>query len=180
MNNSIIKSFILIGILTIFSSYSSSDKSKRRINKEIKRVFGDIEVLIIPVEINGLVEYPNKEFYKLKVGENLSGYLAVIKANGCRVGGCKAPVVGSVDEYEQFSFIVIFDNLKQIKKVSVIDYNSEYGYEITSRGWLKQFIKTHDLPYVYGENIDAISGATKSGKSIINEINEVHYSIIKM
>lgn len=173
MKNSIIKAFILIGILTIFSSFHPSDKSKRRISKEIRRVFGDIEVLIIPFETKGLVKYPNKEFYKLKVGEDLFGYLAVVKANGCKIGGCEAPVVGLDDEYEQFSFIVIFDSLKQIKKVSVIDYKSEYGYEITSRGWLKQFIKTHDLPFVYGDNIDAISGATKSGKSIVREINEV-------
>ena len=61
----------------------------------------------------------------------------------------------------------------------MIDYNSEYGYEITSRGWLKQFIKTHDLPYVYGENIDAISGATKSGKSIVREINEVSRTLFE-
>ena len=62
--------------MTIFSSYSPSDKSKRRINKEIIRVFGDIEVLIIPFETKGLVEYPSREFYKLKVGEDLFGYLA--------------------------------------------------------------------------------------------------------
>jgi Na+-translocating ferredoxin:NAD+ oxidoreductase RnfG subunit len=52
----------------------------------------------------------------------------------------------------------------------VLEYTSDHGYQIANKGWLKQFEK--GTSFSVGENIDAISGATISVKSITAGVNE--------
>mgnify|MGYP000338701809 FL=1 len=53
-------------------------------------------------------------------------------------------------------------------------YREEYGGEIGSTRWLRQFIgKTIQDNLEYKNNIDAISGATISVRSMINATNNV-------
>ena len=57
-------------------------------------------------------------------------------------------------------------------------YREEYGGEIGSRRWLKQFIgKTQNDQFRYGDNIDAIAGATISVRSMTNAMNDLMQSL---
>jgi hypothetical protein len=63
--------------------------------------------------------------------------------------------------------MVLFDETKTIKLVKVLVYRENYGGEIGSKRWLRQFIGL-DKPKPF---VSAISGATISVHSIKNSIN---------
>jgi major membrane immunogen (membrane-anchored lipoprotein) len=57
-------------------------------------------------------------------------------------------------------------------------YREDYGSEIGSKRWLKQFLnKTPEDRFVYRQNIAAISGATISVKSMTNAMNNLMISL---
>jgi len=81
------------------------------------------------------------------------------------------PVILPIDEKS-----AIKESLKVKSKVLV--YREDYGGEIGSKRWLKQFIgKTHGDSLIYGDNIVAIAGATISVRSMTQAINDVLASI---
>ena len=75
------------------------------------------------------------------------------------------------DEFEQFFLYTLFNEEGELIDIKILDYQSEYGYEVTSKWWLKQFTKKWGQHFEYSKNIDAISGATVSVKSMIREMN---------
>ena len=79
----------------------------------------------------------------------------------------------SPSKFDNFDFMVLFDCDNKIKLVKVLIYRENYGGEISSRRWLKQFIgMTEPKPFV-----DAISGATISVNSIKHSINKLIKSL---
>ena len=73
----------------------------------------------------------------------------------------------SRSKFEDFEFMVLFDKDKTIKLVKVLVYRENYGGEIGSKRWLRQWIGVKEpKPFV-----DAISGATISVHSLKNSIN---------
>ena len=67
--------------------------------------------------------------------------------------------------------MTVFNIDHSIMKVVVLDYQSDHGYEICSKNWLKQFIGEENRTLVYDKNVDAISGATVSVNGIIDDMN---------
>ena len=62
----------------------------------------------------------------------------------------------SPSKFDDFDYMVLFDSSDKVKLVRVLIYRENYGGEIGSKRWLKQFIgMTEPKNYV-----DAISGAT--------------------
>ena len=75
----------------------------------------------------------------------------------------------SPSKFDNFDYMVLFDSTNKVKLVRVLIYRENYGGEIGSKRWLKQFIgMTEPKNYV-----DAISGATIS-------VNSMKYSINKL
>jgi hypothetical protein len=73
----------------------------------------------------------------------------------------------SPSRFEDFDFMVLFDKDKTIKLVKILVYREDYGGEIGSTRWLRQFIGWKEpKPFV-----DAISGATISVHSLKTSIN---------
>lgn len=80
-----------------------------------------------------------------------------------------------------FDYLVLFDSEFIITKSTVLIYREEYGGEISSKRWLKQFIgKDSSSQLIYNENIIPISGATISVKSMTNAVNDLLISIAKL
>jgi major membrane immunogen (membrane-anchored lipoprotein) len=68
-----------------------------------------------------------------------------------------------------------------ILKTKVLVYREDYGGEIGSKRWLKQFTgKMYNDDLRYGDNIVAISGATISVKSFTDAINNLLISLKKL
>ena len=110
-------------------------------------------------------------FYLLKFNEVLQGYLYVGRVNSCRSGGCSINQEDYDLSYEFFDYFIIIDTLKSIKRVKVFNYQATQGHEVMSIGWLKQFVGYKgDEELRYGKEIEAISGATVSAKSLNTDI----------
>jgi len=73
----------------------------------------------------------------------------------------------SRSKFEHFDYMVLFDESKSIKLVRVLIYRENYGGEVGSRRWLKQWIGISKPKHM----VDAISGATISVHSLKQSIN---------
>lgn len=73
--------------------------------------------------------------------------------------------------YENFDYMIILNKSLEIVDIKILKYRSEFGYEISNKGWLKQFYSKPATKFEYRKNIDAVSGATFSALAITNDIN---------
>lgn len=128
---------ILIFLLTLFSSIE--DKAEKQLTK-----YYDYEVILSE----------GQPFYNGKIYEMLNNTDFVY-------------IGKSRSKFEAFDFMVLFDNTKTIKLVKVLVYRENYGGEIGSKRWLRQWIGINKPKHM----IDAISGATISVHSLKQSIN---------
>lgn len=91
-------------------------------------------------------------------GDSLTGYARFESAMG---------------RYEPFEFVVLYDTNRIIRQVEILVYRSDHGFEIMNKRWLAQFNGKTGCGLTYGKEIDAISGATLSGTSLVNSIASI-------
>jgi len=174
MKNILIAS-LLVSSITLLSFTSYSDfffppYLQKKIKKQISKTFDidEFELKVIAADSNAYAH----DFFEIRSSENeLIGYGIVTLTNGCKIGGCDAIEHADNAEYEQFYFSTLYRTNGGIANVKVVEYTSERGYEITAKSWLKQFIGKRGGKLKVNQEIDAISGATVSVNSIVNEIN---------
>ena len=167
----------------LFTSFTWSspvqDALPRELEKKVTRVmkslFGkeavNIEAASFP---NISVTVPNRYFFNITQLDQQIGSMVISKAHGCHLGGCDAIVQDENAKYEDFWYAVVFDLSYQILRVKVLDYQSDYGYEICAKNWLKQFEGYRGCELEYGSKaVDAISGATVSAQSIVSDISNI-------
>ncbi|MFD2099606.1 FMN-binding protein [Flagellimonas iocasae] len=105
-------------------------------------------------------------------GENLFNIVKEGKSLGYLYLG-EAPSMKKV-----FDYVVLFNPDMSIKKSKILIYREDYGRQVGSQRWLKQFIgKKSGESLAYGEDIDAISGATISAKSMTLAVSNVLLSM---
>jgi len=108
-------------------------------------------------------EFGNNNLMRINAAESLLGY---------------AYIGNAPSKTATFDYLVIFDANFVIVKSKVLIYREEYGGEIGSRRWLKQFIgKTQNDEIKFPDNIDAISGATISVRSMSNAVGNLLKSL---
>ena len=130
-------------ILLLISVGSITEK---RANKTLNKHYGE-EIVLLKTK----VEVPNGTLYEV-TGKTDKVYIGY-----------------SPSKFDNFDFMVLLDCDNEVKLVKVLIYRENYGGEIGSKRWLKQFIgMTEPKSYV-----DAISGATIS-------VNSMKYSINKL
>lgn len=116
--------------------------------------------------------------YSAKKNDNPRYYLYIGRVNSCRSRGCNIdnsnrPNKKKQDHFEYFDHLILFDTTGTIQYTDIFNYQASHGHEVTSRWWLKQF-KGYQGNSVLSENkqIDGISGATISVRSMISEVVE--------
>lgn len=99
-------------------------------------------------------------------------YIYVGRVNSCRAGGCSVPDNAITDmSSEYFDYFILFDKRAGIDQVHVFNYRATHGYEICSRGWLRQFSGYNGSANLeVGKTIDGISGATISVHAITSDV----------
>lgn len=104
------------------------------------------------------------------------GSLCMVKRQGSVVGYF---YVSRADgRAETFDYVAVFDANLTTLQVKVIDYRPTAGSSVASRFWLKQLAgKKLDYTFEYGRNVDALSGATISAMSLVEDINKVKRNI---
>ena len=165
------KSFVILLFLPLFiSMVSIPAKMEKKIDKEVLSIFNIVDFSKEPVLINVAVnitlplKFNDNNFYKIVNDKKLMGYFYYGKA---------------LSKADVFDYVVIFDKELIIKKIKILAYREDYGGEIGSKRWLRQF---NDLSMkdsvVYGKNIKGISGATISARSMTITVNKLLESLL--
>jgi Na+-translocating ferredoxin:NAD+ oxidoreductase RnfG subunit len=165
----IYKSFLGLAICSLLVVFGLTDKLQKKVDKVIKSTF-DVETFSMTEKVFSQTivstlssEFLNNNFFEIINQDVLLGYAYVSKAPS---------------KTDSFDYLILFDTDLVIMSSKVLAYREDYGGEIGSKRWLKQFNgKTTSDKLVYGDNIAAISGATISVKSMTNAINNVLKSI---
>tara|TARA_B100000614_G_C14562667_1_gene497732 strand:- start:80 stop:604 length:525 start_codon:yes stop_codon:yes gene_type:complete len=163
-----IKQILYISILLSFAINSEiKDKTIQVINN-----FYDIEVEVsehkfkIPKKIKSSIQSQIKQkffrdqifYWKIKVGDKLHYAL----------------MDNTIGKSMPITFLIIFNENKEVIHSSIIKYREAYGGEISGKNWLNQFTgMKQDSLFVYGKEISGISGATLSVKSFTKGISKL-------
>ncbi|PTN08471.1 FMN-binding protein [Mangrovibacterium marinum] len=153
--------FILLFVAGLLLDYSVSNaqnpgKIQKLLARELELDKSEFELQACDLNTE-LAEKINAA-YKLYVKGEHSGL--VILANG-------------MGRYDEFTFLVLTNPDKSTRLVRVVNYVSEYGGEIGSKKWLGQFVGYKGEALKYGDDIQAISGATYSASSITHRMTEI-------
>ena len=155
------KSILLVSVLFLFSMGDLSKSLEKKVDKALKKSFDTENIIRERISVDGFIEErpdPGLLFYSLMEEGMHVGYRIVTSAMG---------------RYDYFDYCVIYNSDLSIRNVEVLIYRSDHGYEIAKKSWLKQFSGENGCGMLYGEQIDAISGATYSGSSITVDINKL-------
>lgn len=120
-------------------------------NQEIKK-----ETIVLSNQQNVPTEL---QLSKLLVANKLTAFLAVSRAKS---------------RVDYFDYMIVFNLDLSIKNIQILAYREEYGGEIGSKRWLKQFEGKKSADEMkFGDDIQGISGATISATSITVNIQEI-------
>ena len=153
--NHISKAITVIVIALLFFSFKASywelDKDSRAtVYKSIAKIFNSQTCNLDPID---------DTFYSILEDDSIIGYLAVTDAPS---------------KFHRFDYYVLFNDKEEILKVEVLHYRENYGGEICSKNWLKQFVGIDTENYSnFNREIDGISGATIS-------VNSLKHNLLKL
>lgn len=160
---------LLISLSLVLLSFSLPRNLDKKVQKEVTKVF-DIETFEMKV-----VEVPSSLNAQLPTSVN-GGKLNALSKGGKRFGYVFVDQAPS--KTAKFDYLVIFDENLQVVHSKVLVYREEYGGEIGSRRWLRQFEGLNGNDRVsLKTNIDAISGATISVRSMTNAMDKLLQTI---
>ncbi len=157
--------FLVILIAFVSNSYAFQLKKSvfKKAKKEIVKAFDLKEYSLTKIVVNNKV---NDQLFK-RIGIHS---LYKIIANNASVG--YAYVDKAPSKTDEFDYLILLDVNLIIKKAKILVYREDYGGEIGSRRWLKQFIGKTSLDNLkYEREIIAISGATISARAMTIAIN---------
>ncbi|TVZ17186.1 FMN-binding protein [Maribacter sp. MAR_2009_72] len=142
---------------------------EKKVDKEIKDYF-EIEIFEMKpalLDSGKHLELPSKinenNFFRLFDEQTPIGYVYIDQAPS---------------KTAKFDYLVLLDNNLKIVRSKVLIYREEYGGEIGSKRWLRQFEgKMAGNRVDHESNIDGIAGATISVRSMTNAIDELLQSL---
>ena len=146
--------------ILVFISFQPAAQSPRVLKKASKLIKKTYTIDYLQLE--------HKEFQTKSVVGNLYKIFDSVQLLGFAFIGT-AP-----SKTDTFEYLVVFDQNLIIKRLNVLVYREDYGGEIGSKRWLKQFVgKERSTELAVGKNIAAISGATISVYSMTNAVNQL-------
>lgn len=158
----LLSAFVLLG-------FGLPKNIQKKLTKEVRKAFEienfQMEAVTISGELNATLPSKLREdnFYKLTESEKLIGYAFVDQAPS---------------KTAKFDYLVVFDADLKVKHSKVLIYREEYGGEIGSKRWLKQFLgKTIGDRVDHETNIDGIAGATISVRSMTTAMDNLLQTI---
>ena len=165
MNNFQTSTLLVLLVSFISLSFQLPAKIQKKVDKEIKLIFNTDDFVLEPImvseEINAKLRTKIREndLFNISSDTVSLGYAYIGKG------------FGKVDD---FDFLVLFDTDLIIVKSKILVYREDYGGEIGSKRWLKQFNgKGKNDTIEYEKDIIAISGATLSANSMTVAVNNL-------
>ncbi|WP_375325039.1 FMN-binding protein [Flagellimonas sp. GZD32] len=152
-------------VLMMFFGFVSPNELNKRARKEIGKTFETENFTADPISISAAenaelpVQITGQNLFQVKNGSDVLGYAFFDQAPS---------------KTAKFDYLVVFDAQLKVVNTKVLVYREEYGGEIGSKRWLKQFIgKTGGDRVSVTSNIDVISGATISVNSMTKAMDNL-------
>lgn len=162
----------VMAIAGLFLGFGLPQKLQKKVIREVEKTFETTEVELAAITIPKSL---NDELEVAITGDNLFGLLKDGKLLGYAFIG-SAP-----SKTATFDYLVLFDEGLKVLHSKVLVYREEYGGEIGSHRWLSQFEGMSGADRVSLEtNIDAISGATISVRSMTRSMDMLLQTIGKL
>lgn len=164
-----IRSQLLLYVLLLFfpaSIFAQERTLQIRLQNAVDIALGEEGVTLeeLPIKDNAIrkevpTDLSKDRLYKLRINTQLKGYA----------------YVGSAPSKERdFDYVLIFNPQLTLVKAKVLIYRETFGRAIETPRWLKQFEgMTPTSSPRFGDNIDGISGATISARSMTRAIAQV-------
>ena len=160
---------LLVMISGVYCSGTLPNKLDKKVNKVISSYFEVADFSKTPVPIpEDIAQTLSSDFsnnlFKIKSDDKALGYVYLGNAPS---------------KTATFDYLVLFDTNFIIRTSKVLIYREEYGGEISSKRWLRQFNgqRLGDEKLQTNINISAISGATISVRSMTRAINNLLESL---
>jgi Na+-translocating ferredoxin:NAD+ oxidoreductase RnfG subunit len=161
---------IIILISTLFFSFDLSKSAQKKVDKTIAALWENSVVIKKPINIIAkeklTFKVANNDIFKLIKNNKLVGYLYF---------GV------SPSRSDKIDYMVIFKPDLTILTVQILVYREEHGGEVGSKRWLKQFKgKSNGKAMKFGYDIQNISGATISAKSITKGVIQLSKNMVEL
>lgn len=150
-------------------SYGLPKNIQKKVNKQIVETFNVEEFTFTEFNIDAEIAkslpstFNENNLFKVETEDSFLGYAYISKAFG---------------KVDYFDYLVLLDKDLVVLKSKILVYREDYGGEIGSKRWLKQFVgKTQNDELKYGENVAGISGATISVKVMTKAMNDLLKSL---
>ena len=127
------------------AQFVPKNRSVEKTKKLITQFYGD-DVALAPLQMNS-------NYQSIKRNGEILAYSCIEEAPS---------------KHDEFEFVVLFDHLLNIVQVKVLVYREDYGFEIKSKRWLKQFTSREV------SKVQAISGATISVNSLKYAVDQLN------
>lgn len=164
------KLFSLVAVVLLCTAFSIPDKVVKKADKEITKFFEiehfEKQTISVSKAINTATvsEFGAENLFKIVKEGTLLGY---------------GYIGNAASKTATFDYLVLFDTDFIITKTKVLVYREEYGGEISSKRWLRQFegASSASDELQYNQDIIPISGATISVQSMTRAVNNLLKSI---
>jgi Na+-translocating ferredoxin:NAD+ oxidoreductase RnfG subunit len=161
----------LLSVILLFG-FGLPGNIQKKVEKEVGKTFNTENFTLIPLTVG---ESLNEELPIRITGENLYK----VEKTGELLG--YAFVDQAPSKTAKFDYLVIFDAELKVVTSKVLVYREEYGGEIGSSRWLRQFNGLSGNDRVSPKtNIDAISGATISVRSMTRSMDNLLQTVGKL
>ena len=153
-----VRTYGLILLMFALFGFNEPNGLSKRALKEVEKTFAMADFTLEPITVT---DETNALLPSIITGNNLF----LVQGKGSVLGYVFVDQAPS--KTAKFDYLVVFDGNLKVINTKVLVYREEYGGEIGSKSWLKQFIgKSGSDRVKAGENIDVISGATISVNSM--------------
>ena len=149
---------LFLGLIGISANLPSS--AIKKMDKTIQSLWVNQVVKKEIIDLSTQQNAPTDlQLNKLLISDKLVAFLAISRAKS---------------RVDFFDYMIIYNPDLSIKTIQVLAYREDYGGEIASNRWLKQFEgKKNAEEMKFGDDIQGISGATISARSLTIDVQEV-------
>ncbi|PCJ27384.1 MAG: FMN-binding protein [Flavobacteriales bacterium] len=164
--------WVVVVLSLVFFSFDLSKSATKKMNKTLAKIWPEQTIIKNPINIDQALQ----KKYSFKLESNTLYDVVINTKSEAYVFLSKG--LGKMDV---FDYMIVFNKDLSILKVKVLVYREDYGGEIGSNRWLKQFIGKKDpVKMKFGHDIQNISGATISSRSLTEDVKKVTRQMIAL
>ena len=164
--------WIIVVLGCLFFSFDLSKVATKKMDKTLAKLWPDQNITKKPIHVSPTnqkklsFELQNGNLYEIIKNTKPDAYLFLSKGFG---------------KMNEFDYMIVYKKDLSILKVKILVYREEYGGEIGSTRWLKQFEgKNNPENMKFGHDIQNISGATISARSLTEDVKKVTLKMIEL